>query len=74
MTVSGPNGWKQTLTLNRGKRTIAMQRLNSVLQYAKECSNSKETEPRIVPKIKKVFFEYPKIYRRLESEGVNWQR
>ena len=69
MSVSGPNGKKQTLMLNRDKRTITLQRLNSVLRTAKENSNSQATEPRIVAKIKKVFVEYPKIYRRLEFEA-----
>lgn len=40
-----------------------------MLKYTKEKSNSQATEPRIAPKIKKVFTEYPKIYKRLESEA-----
>ena len=39
------------------------------MRIAKENSNSQATEPRIIAKIKKVFYMYPKIYRELEGEA-----
>ena len=69
LSTKGENGSGLLLILNKDIRVITQLQLDSVLKFAKECSNSQAAEPRIAAKIKKVFEMYPKICRKLDDEA-----